>query len=661
MEYYIYCKILFKIFIPIIMGVPSLYKWLTMRFPSILIHMKREFDYNIDNLYLDFNAIIHPCTNRELKDLDKLNEDLYHNLEAYLDALIAYCKPKKLIYIAIDGVAPKAKMNQQRTRRFRGAKEVYENNIVYLDEHEKYDNPYLEVAFDHNAITPGTIFMEQLDEFISNLIQFKLSTDPLWANKTVIYSNYKVPGEGEQKIMEYLRIHKKNLRESHVIYSPDADLIFLGLTLPNYNIRIMREEVKYKEDTEIPKDRNYLDNHFVLINENKLKNLIIDQLKTGLEDNFNGERLLFDFIFLCFTIGNDFLPSAPCFEIRTNAVEKIAEFLIRAYKRSRTYITDFGGIVNFKALKEFFIECEKDENINLKEKRINLQKSRNRMDLEFNEDVEFEICEEEGKLKYYIEKMDINSEEELMIACKEYIKGMVWIYQYYFFNCPSWDYYYPYYFAPFMFDLMALEVENLYFTPSKPLKPFEQLLCVLPALSMHLLPEPYRKYYYDNKMIKLLVPGELTKNGYIKEYNSIYKTNNNENYNLKDIFEFPDLNFKIDSFHKIMNWQYTAIIPFVNNKNILEYSRKYQNSLTYEEINRNIIGFPVLFTNKDKIIQHHKEIYGKPYVLYNENEYCGKVFMTIDSNFINDIIKTKWFVYKNKVIAFNFDQRYKRK
>ena len=80
-----------------------------------------------------------------------------------------------------------------------------------------------------------------------------------------------------------------------------------------------------------------------------------------------------------------------------------------------------------------------------------------------------------------------------------------------------------------------------------------------------------------------------------------------------------------------------------------------------EEINRNIIGFPVLFTNKDKIIQHHKEIYGKPYVLYNENEYCGKVFMTIDSNFINDIIKTKWFVYKNKVIAFNFDQRYKRK
>ncbi len=88
----------------------------------------------------------------------------------YVDKLVGIIKPKKLIYLAVDGVAPRAKMNQQRSRRFRAAIEAQknselENNILNEWKRLGLKHPKeSKTSFDSNVITPGTPFMAKLTD-----------------------------------------------------------------------------------------------------------------------------------------------------------------------------------------------------------------------------------------------------------------------------------------------------------------------------------------------------------------------------------------------------------------------------------------------------------------------------------------------------------------
>ena len=70
----------------------------------------------------------------------------------------------------------------------------------------------------------------------------KLNTDDNWKNLEIIFSNEKVPGEGEHKIINYIRKNAKE-SESFCIHGLDADLIMLGMSLNKNDIFIFREQI----------------------------------------------------------------------------------------------------------------------------------------------------------------------------------------------------------------------------------------------------------------------------------------------------------------------------------------------------------------------------------------------------------------------------------
>ena len=94
-------------------------------------------------------------------------------------------------------VAPRAKMNQQRSRRFRSSKEAEKLAATILARDGSLPD---RDAFDSNCITPGTDFMLKLGLAMRKWIQYKQETDPLWKNGCdVVVSGPDVPGEGEHK------------------------------------------------------------------------------------------------------------------------------------------------------------------------------------------------------------------------------------------------------------------------------------------------------------------------------------------------------------------------------------------------------------------------------------------------------------------------------
>lgn len=206
------------------MGVPAFFRWLSLACPKVVRPARPSaggYDEAgeaplVDCLYLDMNALIHPCSH-PTPDTDipppRSEADMWLNLREYIDLLVDTVNPQKLLYLAIDGVAPRAKMNQQRGRRFRSAQEIYsgrarKKKLADLWAKEGFEVPdaLVEAAhWDHNVITPGTEFMRNVSAFLRKYIADNLLHNPKWARLKVLFSDATVPGEGEHKILDFIR------------------------------------------------------------------------------------------------------------------------------------------------------------------------------------------------------------------------------------------------------------------------------------------------------------------------------------------------------------------------------------------------------------------------------------------------------------------------
>jgi 5'-3' exoribonuclease 1 len=338
------------------MGVPKFFRWLSERYPAISMLIAESRIPEFDSLYLDMNGIIHNCTHSDSDSPTfRMTEDqMFIAIFNYIEHLFGKIKPKKLFYMAVDGVAPRAKMNQQRARRFRtalDAENAKEKAIQQGLEMPKED------AFDSNCITPGTEFMQKLTQQLKYFINKKISEDSDWQGVEIVLSGHEVPGEGEHKIMEYIRCSKaqpnyeSNVR--HCLYGLDADLIMLGLLSHDPHFCLLREEVTFgRQVSKKPKElehQNFYLLHLSMVRE--YLELEFQELEQEgvLDFPFDMERVIDDFILMAFFVGNDFLPNLPNLHINEGALALMFKLYKEVLPKMGGYINE-QGVINVQRL-----------------------------------------------------------------------------------------------------------------------------------------------------------------------------------------------------------------------------------------------------------------------------------------------------------------------
>eukprot|EP00842_Homolaphlyctis_polyrhiza_P003339 jgi/Hompol1/4005/HPOL_001675-RA len=356
------------------MGIPKFFRWISERYPlcSELIQEKRIPEF--DNLYLDMNGIIHNCSHPNDDDSSfRITEaQIFLAIFAYLEHLFTKIKPRKLFFLAVDGVAPRAKMNQQRARRFRSALDAQTKRDAAARRGEEIPQ---EPPFDSNCITPGTPFMGRLQEQLKYFINKKISEDPAWQNVQVVLSGHNVPGEGEHKIMEYIRLAKSrddyNPNTRHCLYGLDADLMMLGLLSHEPHFSLLREEVTFGGRKSGSTTSHSVENvNFYLLHLSIFReylDLEFRSLKGSLTFEYDLERIIDDFILLSYFVGNDFLPSLPDLHINEGALATMFSVYKQVLPTAGGYINDRGSL-NLERCQLIFDELARIDFENFKEK-----------------------------------------------------------------------------------------------------------------------------------------------------------------------------------------------------------------------------------------------------------------------------------------------------
>uniref|UniRef100_A0A8B9P6G7 5'-3' exoribonuclease n=1 Tax=Apteryx owenii TaxID=8824 RepID=A0A8B9P6G7_APTOW len=341
-------------------------------------HKPNPNEVEFDNLYLDMNGIIHPCTHPEDKPAPKNEDEMMVAIFEYIDRIFNIVRPRRLLYMAIDGVAPRAKMNQQRSRRFRASKEGMEA----AEEKQKIRQEILAKGRVVTIFDIGTEFMDNLAKCLRYYIADRLNSDPGWKNLTVILSDASAPGEGEHKIMDYIRRQRAQPNHDpnthHCLCGADADLIMLGLATHEPNFTIIREEFKpnkpkpcslcnqmgheVKDCQGLPREKQgkhdqFADSlptseqEFIFIRLCVLREYLERELTmASLPFTFDFERSVDDWVFMCFFVGNDFLPHLPSLEIREGAIDRLVNIYKNVVHKTGGYLTE-SGFVNLQRVQ----------------------------------------------------------------------------------------------------------------------------------------------------------------------------------------------------------------------------------------------------------------------------------------------------------------------
>ena len=590
------------------MGIPSYFLQIVKKYKNI-IKSTKSLTGCVDNFYADCNGIVYDVI-RNITFVNK-NIDAYETevivavcdkIQSYIDAF----QPKERVIIAFDGVAPVAKLNQQRERRYKSwltgelQKRIEKKNASKKAASSSSLPPSVETStfWNTSSITPGTAFMKKLNEHVTT--HFK-------SNQRVLVSTSDVCGEGEHKMFQHIRdLADEHKNKTTIIYGLDADLIMLCLN----HLHISERIFLYRETPEFIKSvDNTLDqaaDYYIDIPE--LAQSIIkymngmheqqDQVSAKIE--FQSEKCrMFDYIFICFMLGNDFMPHFPALNIRTGGIDTLldayrqtigcspGEYIICFHEPSLDYKINW---TNYKRFIEYLADRE-DELVRKEYKRRDRMQqlqgmhstgykggsssgsssgssgsgSNNSFNNKCNDVVsewsneelpasmdEFNMCpmkyrEKEKQINPFTEKWEQRYYSTLFhinitaSACKNiclnYLEGLEWTFKYYSSGCIDWRWSYKHHYPPLLKDLCR-------FIPDTKHHDFLQVMEPRPIRDVvqlcYVLPRP------SLQLLPRRVLESLSKH---PNFSFMYATNHHMNWSFCKFFwechtEMPDLDIR---------------------------------------------------------------------------------------------------------------------
>lgn len=497
---------------------------------------------NISSLFFDLASIVHQAAQRiwaygddatpeminaARKQSYDFLEDEFHKLVINLITIIIQrAHPSDLVYIALDGTVPAAKMAQQRGRRFMASANRSKDSI-----------------FDSNSITAGTNFMARLSDKIEAWLEEAINTRVLPAR--VIFSSPREPGEGEQKLLEVLRAGQIvtdtetiviDPKKTHVIHGLDTDLLMLTLLLPQEKIFLWREqeaattgitpeeeaeELEEKAEKEEEKGGGKEGNRGANQGKPEQKDqwfppiLSIAKIRQVLVEKMNGGLTNENFVLIMFLLGNDFVSGSQCLQDFFTSIPR----LIDLYNKLNLSLVTEKRRINWKNMLKFLkLVAEDEPRLLLKLSKVPMKNP----PLEFKSSIKGDVLDYNKFSTLYYEKVMANektagkqmgSGPEAMEQLKndmvnKYLEVINFCFIYYTRGTEriNKDFFYNFHYAPLFREILTLGIKNiesvndaaLWTAKAAPddnpfLHPYQMLVAVLPLASANLYPSAMLK------------------------------------------------------------------------------------------------------------------------------------------------------------------------
>ena len=517
------------------MGIPSYFAHVLKKYPRVI---KRLAELPcINNLYLDCNGMVYDVV-RQMQYTPEnpaaYEAEMLQRICESIDACIAILRPTSSVFIAFDGVAPVAKLNQQRERRYKSwylgemeAQRRRDHNKITQKGGQKggrVEPP--KPVWNTSSITPGTKFMNALHD---KLAEYYDTANPSALNARynlsggagIIVSSSKEPGEGEHKLFEYIRDHAaEHANMTTIIYGLDADLIMLCMS----HLHISRGIYLYRETPEFVKSIN------VALDENERYFMDIPEFATTIVQHVMtlsapnptaAKNKVMDYIFMCFMLGNDFMPHFPALNIRTTGIATLMEAYRATMGPTETIIqTTSSGeyTIHWPNYKKLVAHLAAQElTLIRKEHATRDRQARHMRDSDKEDDVMHDVLmlpmtqrdverdinpfQPGWENRYYAALCDMHASTSMVQAVaalsRNYLEGMEWTFRYYTRGCVDWKWTYANHYPPLLADLVhhipdthdpANAFSFLRIKPKEPIRDVVQLCYVLPRSSHALLP-----------------------------------------------------------------------------------------------------------------------------------------------------------------------------